>query len=300
MFKHILVPLDTSTESAKALSIATAIARAAHARVTLLHAISLVPTYAAAPMSIPYSGAIYQRAADDEVIRATSYLKATAQQMHDCGVEQVDVEVMMGSAVQAINASIRDCDLIVMTTHGRTGIARTMLGSVADEVVRGANLPVLLVSARHQIAETNGCAPNFTRILVPLDGSQLAEQALPIAGAMAEIEGAEVLLLNVVPMEAHPANRPITDNRDVKADMYLNQAGVCVLPADVQFETLESGGEPGAAIVNIAREHGCDLIVMSTHGRGGFSRMRLGSVADEVLSQLPVPVLLMHGQDERN
>lgn len=297
MFKHILVPLDGSTLSEKALSIATAVARATAARVTLLHSVTPATFIYSAP--VPVSDNLYEQMMDSEVINATNYLKKVEIQMHDCDIENVEVKVLVGPAAAAIEMAAREgCDLVVMSTHGRTGVARTMWGSIADEVVRGVNIPVLLVGTRHQIPETDGCAPNFRRILVPLDGSELSEQALPIAGALAQVEGAQVLLLSVVPEPVAVGAGYVTDNRDAKADRYLNRAAVCVLPSEVEYDTIETGGAAGEAIVRVAKEQQCDLIVMSTHGRGGFTRMRLGSVADELISHAPVPVLLLHGQQQ--
>lgn len=293
MFKHILLPLDGSTLSEKALAITTSLARATGAKVTLLQSV-VTTTYAY--VAAPLGGAAYQQGLEGEVIHATNYLKKVEQRLHECGVTNVETKVMTTTPTVAIRETLGyGGDLIVMSTHGRTGVARTLWGSVADEVVRAVNVPVLLVSTRQQLPETNGCAPNFRRILVPLDGSALAEQALPIAGALAQVEEAEVVLLNVEPQPV--AVGAITDNRDAKADRYLNQAALCVLPSDVAYETIETGGEAGAAIIRAAHERDCDLIVMSTHGRSGFTRLRLGSVADEVIAHTPVPLLLLHGQN---
>jgi nucleotide-binding universal stress UspA family protein len=203
---------------------------------------------------------------------------------------------MTGPPTEAIKLTVGyGCDLIVMSTHGRTGVARTLWGSVADEVVRSANIPVLLVSAHQPLPQADGCAPNFRRILVPLDGSALSEQALPVAGALAQVEGAEVVLLNVEPQLVAVGAEAVNDNRDAKADRYLNQAALCVLPSEVNYTTVESGGDAGATIIREAQAQDCDLIVMSTHGRSGFTRLRLGSVADAVIASTPVPLLLLHG-----
>ncbi len=296
MFKHILVPLDGSTLSEKAIGIATSLARATGAQVTLLHSVSVASFAYAAPL--PASDELYDQMLDSDVIKATNYLKKIETRLHDCDVKNVEVKVLVGPAAEAIEMVAREgCDLVVMSTHGRTGVARTMWGSIADEVVRDTNIPVLLVSTRHQIREMAGCAPNFQRILVPLDGSELSEQALPVAGALAQVEGAAVLLLSVVPQMVAVGADHVTDNRDAKADRYLNSVAVCVLPSAVDFDTIETGGEAGEVIIRVAKEQECDLIVMSTHGRGGFTRLRLGSIADEVISHALVPVLLLHGQN---
>ncbi len=291
MFKHILVPLDGSALGEKALNVAIAIAKAFGSKITLLHNIS---TSSYAYVAAPISGEAYQQMVESDVLNSTDYLKQVEERLHHCGVVQIETQIVEGIPTAAIQRSVKDgVDLIVMTTHARTGIARTILGSVADEVVHSVNIPVLLVAAQQPAFELEGCVPAFHRILVPLDGSTLALQALPIATALAQAAGAEVVLLDVLSTPALVGEELATSNAGW-ASRYLNEAAH-TLPSGIAANTVVTSGNVGAAIVREAAERDCDLIMMTTHGRSGFKRMRLGSVADQVLAHAPVPLLLLHG-----
>ena len=291
MFKHILVPLDGSALGEKALSIATAIAKTWGAKITLLHNIS-TSTYAY--VAAPLSGEAYQQMVESDVLNSSDYLKKVEQRLHDCGVTQTEIQVAEGIPASTIRLGVKaGSDLIVMATHGRIGLSRTIFGSVADEVVHSVNIPVLLVSAQQPEIELGGCVPAFHRILVPLDGSTLALQALPIATSLAQAESAELVLLDVIP-EPVLAGKELATSNAGWANRYLNEAAQ-TMPRDITAEPVVSSGKAGEAIVREAVERDCDLIVMTTHGRSGFSRMRLGSVADQVLAHAPMPLLLLHG-----
>jgi nucleotide-binding universal stress UspA family protein len=145
------------------------------------------------------------------------------------------------------------------------------------------------------------------RILVPLDGSALAEQALPVAQSLAKAYGAEVILLRVLDVavpaelvtypEAHWVREALQANhREVQRylaekQIALDQAGV-----DVRVQVFDTS--PAEEIMFAARNEAIDLIVMSSHGRGGDTRWTAGSVADKVMQHSPCPVLLIRKQNE--
>ena len=296
MFRKILVPLDGSALSERAITIAAAVARNSAATIHLLQAV-IAPVY---PLPIYMRGdqAVYEHRA---IAAAANYLRGIRQQLHDSGVKDVTISTPAADATTAISAAAHDCDLIVMSTHGRTGLRRTILGSVADAVVRGSHLPVLLVTDHQQIPQTLDQAINFNRILVPLDGSALAAQALPLAASLAQIAHMDMLLLYVMPEGVEAS--AITATPHPQAPYHtlmphdLNRTALSRLPSTVNYDIIEASGAPGQAIVSAARKQNCGLIVMSTHGRSGLSRMQLGSVAEDVLKDSPVPVLLLHGRE---
>jgi nucleotide-binding universal stress UspA family protein len=270
--------------------VATALALAFDSKVTLLHNISTV-TYAY--VAAPLSGDAYQQMVESDVLKATDYLKKVEHRLHNCGVTQTDIQITSGTPVGAIRLMTdRGADLIVMETHARTGISRTIMGSVADEVVHSLDIPVLLVSARQPELEVNGCVPPFQRILVPLDGSALALQALPLAAVVAQASGATVVLLSVLP-EPILVGEELATSSAGWTGRYLEGAAR-TMPQGVECETVVTSGEVGEAIVREAVERNCSLVMMTTHGRSGFTRMRLGSIADKVLAHAPVPLLLLH------
>jgi nucleotide-binding universal stress UspA family protein len=198
----------------------------------------------------------------------------------------------------------------VLATHGRSGLGRWLYGSVADHVLRHAPVPVLLISA--------GCAPAWPesgpgRILVPLDGSALAEAALAPAAALAGILRARLLLLRaVVPPVAtetayatgHPyaTGQPYAYWDPAEAleatRSYLEPLAGGLRERGLTVDVEAAEGPPAAAIASSAWERGAGLIAMATHGRSGVGRLVLGSVATTTLHLAAVPLLLVRpGQD---
>lgn len=216
-----------------------------------------------------------------------------------------------GGVVEAICAHARECPdaLVVMSTHGRTGFSRLWLGSIADGVLRHATTPVLMlrVDAARQDASSGWPRP-FSRMVVPLDGSDFAEQALPHAMNIAAASTADVVLLHVVtPVLPAPTELPIpyvppaellggaTDERVRQATEYTTALGASLHES---YPTLDIGTtvavamSPAQVIIDTAKERGAHLVVMSTHGRG-VSRLVAASVADKVVRGGPGAVLLI-------
>lgn len=287
MLKTILVPLDGSELAERALPYATAIARWAHARVVLVRAI-LARTL---PGADPTDAQVTLRK------RAEADLYATAEQLGLASVE-AETHVYYDEATAAILDAVqaRDADLIVMASHGRTGLGRWIYGSVAERVLQHAPVPVLLVSATASCAWTSDRAP---RLLVPLDGSALAEGALAPARALAADLGSDLVLLRVVeapPPLAAPdyltAAGVDLDTELGAARDYLHQVATDLRRDGLRVEIVPSVGHPPTLIPTVAQERSADLIVMATHGRRGIARLALGSVATGVMQRSTMPVLL--------
>jgi nucleotide-binding universal stress UspA family protein len=289
----VLVPLDGSELAERALPFAFALARATRGRLLLVRAV------------LAYSYETEEGTTKVPVYpRAEAELAAVASRLRAAGV-RADAHVALGiAAADSILAAAVEhrADLVVMSTHGRGGLGRFLYGSVADEVLRGSDVPVLLVSA--------ACAGTWPsdgklRVLVPLDGSDLARRALePLAG-LARALPLELVLARAVPVPAPPlaalgdeANfalaYPLDPEVDLAAargeleDQAARLAGVLDV-ADVRVEQ----GRPAATIAALAREEGAHLIAMSTHGRGGLTRLVMGSVATGTLHHATVPLLLV-------
>ncbi|MEX2598124.1 MAG: universal stress protein, partial [Dehalococcoidia bacterium] len=194
---------------------------------------------------------------------------------------------------------------IAMTTHGRSGIGRWLMGSVTDKVVREAETPVLVVRAQ----EAPPPAPRFQRIILPLDGSALAEQAIPSATALAKGLGVPVTALRSISLTAYgygfadysvpeysmgsfaeTVRKDVKDYMDHTADR-LRQQGV------MAAEISAPDGQPADAILAEAESAPGSLIVMTTRGRSGVARWVLGSVADRVVRHAPVPMLIIRAED---
>jgi nucleotide-binding universal stress UspA family protein len=278
MLRNILVPFDDSALAERAFASATALARAGGARLILL----------------------YVRTAPDGVVRTVADLEGAADRLRDGGVA-VEPEVYdadHGEIGRAICQAALEwqAELIVMATHGRGGLGRLLYGSVADEVLRLASVPVLLVSSHSEHSWPSGRAP---RVLVPLDGSELAEATLDSAGELAEALGAELILLQVLeePPQRLRAYAPRVARAHIKAEIadarrYLERIANRIQRADHLPAVRVVIGSPAATIAETARTESCDLIAMATHGRGGLARVTLGSVATGVLHRTGIPLLL--------
>ncbi|HEX7118597.1 MAG TPA: universal stress protein [Longimicrobiales bacterium] len=300
MIRSILVPLDGSAFGAQALPTAAAIARREHAalRLVCVH----VPT-----AILPFAGATPVEADAERHLRADAdvRLERIARSVaHDYGVP-VTHALLDGPVVETIDRYARDMgtDLIAMTTHGRSGLRRAWLGSVADGVVRRTRLPVLLIRPRRRPSRRLRLAA-FRRVLLPLDGSALSERAIPAAVAIAGPVDAEFLLLRVVPPLSVPkpwvAEYAVyLEPSDVAqrleaAEAYLDRIAGRLRDDGISTATRAiAHGQPALAILDEAERAGVDLVAMATHGRGGVARMVLGSVADTVRRRAPAPLLLV-------
>ena len=287
MLNTILVPLDGSDLAARALPYAVALARPSGARLILVRA-TPVRTLTSA------EAATAQIAAHDQLEAELGEVAAELRR------EALEAEsyVYYGQAAPAIldAAGAKQVDLIVMSTHGRSGLGRLVFGSVADQVLREAKVPVLLIPAACQQSEPAGRQP---RVLVALDGSELSEEVLGPAGRLAATLNAELVLLRVTPPPdpraygdgyGQPAASP--DAAANQASNYLEELATLLRGEGRTVSTVAASGSPAETIATVARERGVDLIAMATHGRGGLARLVLGSVATATLHLASVPLLL--------
>ncbi len=301
MFRNILVPLDGSPFGEHALPIAYAIARRAGAHVHLVRVhepiASLVPAMAGwAPgpemeqwtRELAETESAYLRSVGEQ---ATRDVRVSPRLLHGVVLDALDVDAQRMAA-----------DLVVMTTHGRGGIARAWLGSVADGVVRRLHIPVLLV--RPGMDPPKPCDdPCFRRVVVPLDGSALAEAALEPAIEVARLAEARITVVQVLPppyffdtVEAQQVGPRTAELARIREQAGVYLARVC---GDLAGRGLQATSQllvdarPAHAIARYAQDANADLIALATHGRGGATRLLLGSVADKVLRTSPVPVLVL-------
>jgi nucleotide-binding universal stress UspA family protein len=192
--------------------------------------------------------------------------------------------------------------LIAMATHGRSGLNRFLLGSVAEKVLRGSVNPLLLVRATGD-AKSEGEAA-FKTVIVPLDGSEMAESVLPIVAGVAKTLGLEVLLFRTyhVPYSAYGGNdgyyavnydELITSVRD-EANEYLAKTVADVKKLGVEKVASRSAeGFAGDEIIALGRKTPEGLIAMGSHGRSGVKRWVLGSVTETVARHTADPMLVV-------
>ncbi|MGQ9573156.1 MAG: universal stress protein [Dehalococcoidia bacterium] len=305
MFEKILVPLDGSPLAQAILPYVMAIAKGFHSHVVLFH-VAETGLDLESPEQKTYAEETMER------IRslAESYLVGVADEFRKEGIA-VEAKVVKGRAAAQIveHAERENVDLIAMSTRGRSGLARLVMGSGIDKILRACEQPVLLVRPRDEGA-TGEVAGRFSKIIVPLDGSDAAEAALPYAEELAKTLGLEVILIQVIGIETTVQFGPATPNSwpvpsdilqrlDVVASGYLTGLAKQLKERGltVQWEVLR--GAPGPRIVDFAKDIPDSLVVMTTHGRSGLRRWVMGSVADEVVRQQGEPVLVIRPRRTR-
>ncbi len=294
MYQTILVPLDGSSFSERALPIATTLAQAMRAQIVLMQAAN----------ALVFPGADATEAQVQAVAEAQTYLSTLAAGLSEQGLS-IEVAVPYGEAAESIllEIGLHKADLVVMCTHGRSGLGRWIYGSVAEQVLARSPAPVLLVRPS---GETITLQPDAAQaaLLVPLDGSPLAEAALPHAADLARTFGATILLLRTVEPSVLAYHYSLTalaeeslQEEQRRAKAYLEEVAKRLHENGVNAHTMVPVGWPADVIVYRAAALGPQLIVMATHGRTGVARLLLGSVALEVVRRSPLPVLLIRPPD---
>ena len=310
MYKRMLVPLDGSELAEVVFAYAKELAGRLSLDVTLLHVCS--PTeQELAPMHRSYT----EHMAGIVKLQVEAIQKKVGIQPGGKAVE-VRGELVVGYPAEEIlsYADENDIDLILMSTHGRSGIRRWAMGSVADKVLRASKVPVWLVRAGIPEEVVYDKWPSRT-ILVPLDGSELAESVLPHVEAVAKQRGAEivdVILLRVceppiISSDYPEAIMPLSWEEHVEQQMALCKRASEKYLASVEKRLKDAGlkvrsealvgkpplGNPANEIIDYANRNPFNLIVMATHGRSGISRWAYGSVAARVLLGVSSPLFLV-------
>ena len=266
------------------------------ASIILFRTPSMEPAYATAESAY---GLIYpEQAVGRASAEARDYLKAVQSQQAVRGITAQTV-VAEGDAAGAIVdvAQQAKVDMIVMSSHGYTGLTRWLLGSVAEKVLRGATCPVLVVRSKRKIQH----------MLVTLDGSDLSGQALAPAMEAALGLGANVTLLRVVPefpveqlraldeFETGLGPRLVQEIRD-EADCYLQKVAERFEAQGLAITHEVRSGPAASAILDYAENHAIDLIAMATHGRTGLQRWVYGSITEKVLRAGDYAMLVVRPQ----
>ncbi|MCK4331593.1 MAG: universal stress protein [Dehalococcoidia bacterium] len=295
MYHRILVPLDTSELAEVALPYAEQMAGRLGSEITLMSV-----SHSAGEKEQRVFRSYIQETVAVTKERANRYLeKPTGQDV------KVESAILVGNPAEEIvdYAERENIDVIVMATHGRSGIGRWALGSVADKVLRATERPVVLIRAK-------GARPDmlkkgvFKRALVPLDGSKESEAVIPYIEELASMLGAEVTLLQVLAIVYHvyisgdaPAQVPYTEEEmkplKASAESYLEKVGSGLKGKGVTTKCQVRVGAAGHEIIKLADEIGADIVAMSTHGRSGVGRLVFGSVAEKVVRTGNTPVLLV-------
>jgi nucleotide-binding universal stress UspA family protein len=285
MTKRVLVPLDGSPLAERILRYAAWLAGAAGAPMELLRVVEL-------PM--PIDG---EAAYGDYLSR----IQALARDEAEAAMERTRRE--LASTGAAVSATVLDSDgspiaeqigreaerlpdtVVAVSTHGRTGLGRWLLGSVTDKLLQVTRVPLFVVRPPERDA---GPAWRPSTILVPLDGSPIAEQALPYAVELAQASSLRVHLVRVV-ADGDDDVREATRQLEAAASEVAP-----AMPGGVTMDVLR--GDPAGALVAEAKVVADNLIVMTTHGHGGLQRWLVGSVTDRVVRYSRDPVLVIRAR----
>jgi len=324
MFRRILVPLDGSALAEQAIPMAGRIARATGGSVVLLQAITPPVEYGNGTFLLQSPFTMVNEVLHDDLAEATHYLERVAASSHLIGVA-TEVEALYGSAAEMIfsAAHAKNIDLIVMCSHGDTGLKRWVLGSVSQKVAWHTPVPVLVL---HQHAVTAGLHPSIEqplKVLVPLDGSALAKAALKPAAQLAAALSAPgqgaIHLVRVVKSDTLPGEilDPTTKEHLLhKAKTYLSSVtehlrdGIAAELKVAVTWSVALDTNAAEAIIRVAENDedvegagsfgGCGFIALATHGREGLQRWAMGSVAERVLAGTKLPVFIVRPQHSAN
>lgn len=299
MYEKILVALDGSRFSEAILPYSRLLAGKLKLGVELIHVIEqeiATPTSAAGQ-------ARYQDIMAMEREKGLVYLKKIAASFPAGTKIQYSVEPGIPAEVIIDKAADQRETMIAMTTHGRSGINSWLIGSVADKVLQGAANPLLLVRAG-ETAAVQGTAV-WRAIIVPLDGSPLAERVIPHAAELARPLGLAIVLMRVfgvpTPVFAEdygPYVEELWTQVEDEAQKYLAEKKQQLLAQGLtNVATILTAGFPAEKIIDAARERKDALVAMCTHGRSGVNRFVMGSVTDRVVRHGGDPVLIIRAQE---
>ena len=302
MFKNILVPLDGSALAEAAIPAAASLAKKLNAPVTLLHIIEKD-----APQEIHKDHHLTQ--ADE----ASAYLAELAKRAFpadvkvDWHVHTAAVKDVPGSIVEHARTEFQP-DLIVMCTHGKSGVRELLFGSIAQQVIAQGMTPLVLIKPRADASTTF----KLDKILVPLDSGPIHDDSLPVTQELAKAYKSEIYLLTVIPTfstvagETAAASNLLPATTSAMLDINVEnaeedlQAHLDELKqASFQVRAEVARGDPTTEIVNLSEKLGANLIVLTTHRKAGAAAFWARSVAPNVARRAHVPILLIPLEEDK-
>ncbi len=280
MFQNILVPVDFSEHAKLAFAYGALFARTFAGRIELAHVVEDVVT--SHPPFWTGEKALADELHQQALAGAKLFMQKLLPTLPKPAGTEIGTRILSGALPLTLvdHAKESKTELIVVATHGRTGFSRWLMGSVSERLLRSSPCPVLVARGSAAAAQ-----PRIARVLVAVDLSEHSRRALHVAGMTAERFGAS---LEVLYVWAAPFYDPATQQhaglfervRQSARDELDEFIGRAQLPASVALERTIVSGTPTAKISDRVQESAPDLLVLGTHGHGGFKRMVLGSVAE--------------------
>lgn len=295
MFDKILVPLDGSRLAECVLPHAVTLAQAFEARLTFVQVVERI------------SGSGLSRTIDPlrwqiRKTEAQAYLNEVSARIQETGLE-TEEHVLEGQAAERIVdfAHSQDVDLILLSSHGRSGLSQWNISSVVQKIIWQAHMPMMIVRAYQTVPDAT-MQLRYERILAPLDGSQRAECVLPFANQLACSQGTELLLAHVVGRPEVPHHTPLaqeevelidrlTEYNRLEAADYLKDLAAR-LQCDVQPRLLSSE-DAAAALHELVDEENVDLVALSAHGYTSGTKWPYGSMALNFIAYGSTPLLIV-------
>jgi len=299
MYRKLLVPLDSSKLAEAVLPYAEELASRLKAEITLLQVLPVsYHVYAALDTTtqVPYT----LKEMEPLKKSAQDYLDKTSKRITDKGIATNKKVIISNATADEIVGYVdkERIDLIIMASHGRTGIGRWVMGSVTDKVVRASKQPIVIIRVKDGHPDVRE-KTLLNKILVPLDGSKGSEIVLPYIEELASKLQAEVTILHVlVPdyVQGETANYKYLEELRKSSRDYIEKVSTRLkekgLNSKSELREVITDHE-AEAIIKYADEIEVDLVAMATHGRSGISRWAFGSVASKVLHEGNTPILMV-------
>jgi nucleotide-binding universal stress UspA family protein len=300
MLRSLLIPLDGTRFSEHALPLAEGVARATGASLHLAHVhVPNPPTGLISNTPFQFEGVDLDAYDDHDREAERGYMTTLANRVARESSAPVDTALLEGEIPSALTQYAKEvrADAVVLSTHSRTGPRRAWMGSVAEGLIRAGRMPVLVIHAD----ETTEVGPplGIEHLLIPLDGSELAESILAPAVELALACEARITLVHILAVKELGSDGVVPAIPEQwtaalqEGESYLEEVAGRLRRRRIRVDTMVLGHpEPGRAIREVAQEAGVDLIAMATHGYTGIRRILFGSVAEDVLRHCHVPMLI--------
>jgi nucleotide-binding universal stress UspA family protein len=284
MYKRILVPLDGSELAERSLPYVKRIARRLNSEVILM--------IACQPIGYPE-------------LPLKAYLQKKLKELHSAGI-RISHKLARGDAATKILdfAEKNDVNLIIMSTHGGSGVGHWPLGSCTSKVLQKTHVPTLLI--RSSKAKATSIDAELKRVLVALDGSHFSEAIIPYVEGLVEGTNNEVILLRIVEpvklpftagyIEHEKYEKEITAKAEEETKKYLHKKKELLRSKGINTSTALLKGHAASAILQYAESNAVSLIAITTHGFSGISKWAYGSVATNIIEGSAKPILLFRPQ----
>lgn len=296
MFEKIIAPLDGSSLAESALPHLASLSLAYEADVTLVQVLECADSAA--------NGQVDPMRWEMCKSEAEAYLAGVRDRLQETGVQHLSTALLEGQPAERICEYVRanDMDLVALSSHGKSGLSRWNVSSVARKVIQHARVSTLLARAYRPSTLESPEKATYTRLMVPLDGSKRAECALPVAVTLARFFDAQLLIGQVIAEPETPRMLPLTteDRQLVERFVERSKKASAKYMEELQdrlsfaFEQLlEVSDDTAAALHEMVQKNEIDLVVLSAHGYSGKTKWPFGSITTSFIEYGGVPLLMI-------